>query len=161
MDARPILVPTIEKFEREGSMKKLIDQILKFGVIGVLCTVIDFLVFSFLNYIVNVYYLIATFFGFTVSLIVNYILSMKYVFERKEDMDRRVEFITFAVLSVIGLGLNALILYGCVDGIYDHVPLLQTYMSRGTAEMAGKIIATGIVMVYNFVSRKLFLEKKS
>ncbi|MBO5292531.1 MAG: GtrA family protein [Lachnospiraceae bacterium] len=141
-------------------MKKLIEQILKFGVVGVVSTIIDFAVFSFLNYVVGIHYMAATFFGFTISLIANYILSMKFVFERRENLDKRVEFIAFAVLSVIGLILNEIIIYGCVDGVYNNVAALQNMISRGTAEMAGKIIATGIVMVYNFVTRKLFLEKK-
>ena len=33
-------------------------------------------------------------------------------------------------------------------------------MSRQWAETFGKVVATGIVMVYNFVTRKIFLEKK-
>ena len=141
-------------------MKKLIDQILKFGVVGIISTIIDFAVFSFLNYAVGIHYMTATFFGFTISLIANYILSMRFVFERRENLDRRVEFIAFGILSVIGLGLNEIIIYGCVDGIYNNVKGMQELISRGTAEMAGKIIATGIVMIYNFVTRKIFLEKK-
>lgn len=141
-------------------MKKLIDQILKFGVVGIISTIIDFAVFSFLNYVVGIHYMTATFFGFTVSLIANYILSMRFVFERRDNLDRRVEFIAFGILSVIGLGLNEIIIYGCVDGIYNHINELQALFGRGTAEMAGKIIATGIVMIYNFITRKIFLEKK-
>lgn len=141
-------------------MKKLIDQILKFGVVGIISTIIDFAVFSFLNYAVGIHYMTATFFGFTVSLIANYILSMKFVFERRDNLDRKVEFIAFVVLSVIGLGLNEIIIYGCVDGVYHNAKELQELIGSGTAEMAGKIIATGIVMIYNFVTRKIFLEKK-
>ena len=141
-------------------MKKLIGQILKFGVVGIVCTIIDFAVFSLLNYVVGVHYTIATFFGFLISLIANYILSMRFVFVRKENLDKRVEFIAFAVLSVIGLGLNELIIYACVDGLYLHHAGMQKLMGQGTAEMAGKLIATGLVMVYNFVTRKIFLEQK-
>lgn len=141
-------------------MKKLIDQILKFGVVGFAAFFIDFGVFKLLSGVFGVYYLVANFFGFTISLIFNYIASMTFVFERKENIDKRKEFAIFTTLSVIGLILNELIIYTCIEGVYHHVPVLMEYMSRQWAETFGKIIATGIVMVYNFITRKIFLEKK-
>ena len=55
--------------------------------------------------------------GFTVSVIINYIMSFKFVFERKENLDRKKEFIAFIILSVIGLGLNQLIIWLCLAKI--------------------------------------------
>ena len=141
-------------------MIKLIRQFLKFGLVGVLCFLIDFGIFTLLNNVLGVYYLIANFFGFTISVIVNYIMSMKYVFVRKDDANKRLEFIIFVVLSIIGLFLTELIIWVCVDGIYVNVAALTGLMPRKAAEVLGKIIATGIVMIYNFVTRKIFLEKK-
>lgn len=85
---------------------------------------------------------------------------MTFVFERKENADRKAEFLIFTVLSVVGLGLNELIIYVCIEEIYLHIPALTALMSRQWAETFGKIVATGIVMVYNFITRKIFLEKK-
>lgn len=141
-------------------MKNLMMQIIKFGVVGVLCFFIDFFTFKICSTLLGIHYTIASAIGFTVSVIVNYILSMKFVFVGKEDMDRKKEFIIFVVLSLIGLALNTLIIYVCVDGIYMHMPVLQGWFDAGFAETLGKIGATGIVMVYNFVTRKIFLEKK-
>lgn len=142
-------------------MKKLIDQILKFGVVGVIAFFIDFGIFKLLSSVFGVYYLVANFFGFTISLIFNYVASMTFVFERKENADKKTEFAVFTVLSVIGLILNELIIFGCIGGIYNHMPVLWEFMNRQWAETFGKVIATGIVMVYNFITRKIFLEKKA
>lgn len=142
-------------------MKKLMEQIIKFGIIGVISFLIDFAIFSLLNYALHVDYLIASFFGFVISVIFNYLLSMRYVFVRKDNADKRIEFLIFVALSAVGLGINELVIWGCVDGIYLHTAALMKLINRELAEMAGKIIATGIVMVYNFISRKIFLEKKS
>lgn len=139
-------------------MKNLINQIMKFGVVGALAFVIDYGVYVLLANGLKINYLIANIFGFTLSLIFNYLMSMKFVFERKEGADKKKEFVTFAILSLIGLGLNELIIYGCVDGIYLNNAFLQGKFDIGIAKQAGKIIATGIVMVYNFVSRKIFIE---
>lgn len=142
-------------------MKKLINQIMKFGVVGALAFVIDYGVYTILANGLQVNYLFANICGFVLSLIFNYVLSMKFVFERKENTDKKKEFVTFAVLSIIGLGMNELIIYGCVDGIYRNSIVLQEQFSMGLAKQVGKIIATGIVMVYNFISRKIFIEKKA
>ena len=134
---------------------------MKFGIVGIIAFFIDFGVFKLLSGVFGVHYLVANFFGFTISLIFNYIASMTFVFERKENADKRAEFVIFTVLSVIGLLLNELIIFLCIEGIYLKIPALTAHMSRQWAETFGKIVATGIVMVYNFITRKVFLEKKA
>ena len=141
-------------------MKKLFAQIVKFGIVGFICFIIDFGLVMILK-LLGVHYLIAGFCGFIVSVIANYLLSFRFVFVRKDDLDRRKEFIIFVVLSAIGLGLNELILYLCVDKLYASLPSLQTLLGENLAVAGSKIIATAIVMVYNFVTRKMFLEKKN
>ena len=140
-------------------MKKLIEQIIKFGLVGVLCTLIDFACYTGCN-LIGIPYLVSGVIGFTVSVIFNYILSMKYVFVRREDISRRREFIVFVILSVIGLLLNEFLLYICVDLVYVQVTMLQEMFNRDVAEIVAKLCATVVVMIYNFVSRKLILETK-
>lgn len=146
-------------------MKKLWEQIMKFGFVGVVCFLIDFGIstglFHLLKGVTSKYIATAVggFFGFTVSVVINYILSMKFVFERKEDMSRKKEFVIFLVLSLIGLGINNAILLGC-RGVYDANAFLQNIVGDTNWFALSKIVATAIVMVYNFISRKIFLEKK-
>jgi len=139
-------------------MAKLIKQFLKFGVVGVICFLIDFCLYTLCNFI-GFPYLISGLIGFTVSVVFNYLLSMKFVFERRDDISRKREFIVYVVLSALGLALNELILFICVDLIYKNWELLQGLFSDRWAEIFAKIIATGIVMIFNFVTRKIFLEK--
>ena len=128
-------------------MEKLMSQILSFCIVGVICTVIDFGVMIFLREVAGVYYLVASGISFAVSVVVNYLLSMKYVFCSKKDSSKTREFILFVVLSVIGLGLNQAIMWAAVDGL-------------GISYILSKAGATAIVMVYNFVTKKIFLEEK-
>lgn len=146
-------------------MNKLLQQIIKFGMVGALCFVIDFAVTMGLT-VVGVNHLTAAFFGFVISVVVNYLLSFKFVFQRKEQLDRRKEFVIFLVLSVIGLGINELLIYLSVDVLYEQIilPDQNSWWNRiltyELAVAAGKVFATGVVMVYNFITRKIFLEKK-
>lgn len=141
-------------------MKQLINQIIKFGIVGFFCFFVDFGVTNVLSGLFGVHYLIAKFFGFVVSAIVNYLLSIKYVFTHKKEMDKKKEFTVFIILSAIGLVINEIVMYICVDGIYMHSDPLQNLISEDLMVMAGTVIATAVVMVYNFISRKLFLERK-
>ena len=143
-----------------GIMKKLIEQILKFGIVGFFCFLIDFGLTAGLANFFGVHYLISKFVGFVVSAVVNYILSIKFVFTQKKEMDKKKEFIVFIILSAFGLLINEIVMYVCIDGIYAHSDMLQNYISDGFMVSISSVIATGIVMIYNFVSRKLFLERK-
>ena len=140
-------------------MKTLFIQFIKFGFVGGLCFFIDFGLYTLCNYL-GIPYLISGIIGFSVSVIVNYILSMRFVFEGRDNISKQREFITFVVLSIIGLGLNELLLYLCVDQLYAKSTWLSGIAGQRVAEMAAKIIATIVVMIYNFVTRKLLLEKK-
>ncbi len=142
-------------------MNKLKNQIIKFGIVGFTCFFIDMLVFNFCSEILNFHYMIAGVFGFTISVTVNYLLSMKFVFERKEDAKRHREFIVFVILSGIGLLINSFFMYLFVDIIYGNSNHLMPDVSETLAKNISRVIVTGIVMCYNFISRKMLLEKKS
>ena len=83
--------------------------------------------------------------SFTVSVAFNYAASMRYVFRHKEGMSRRREFAVFVVLSVVGLGINNACMWAGVEWLGIHYLVV-------------KIVATFLVMVWNFVTRKKFLD---
>ena len=141
-------------------MKKLMEQILKFGVVGFVCFLIDFGITTGLANIFGVHYLISKFLGFVVSAVVNYILSIKFVFTQKKKMDKSKEFTVFIILSAFGLLINEVVMYICIDIAHAKSIFLQAAISNKLMVSISSIIATGIVMVYNFISRKLFLERK-
>lgn len=141
-------------------MDKLLAQIIKFAVVGGISFVVDFVVYGFTCNILGIHYIIAGVLGFVISVIVNYLLSMKFVFVSKDDMSKGSEFVIFVILSLIGMVLNSVILFICIDLIYMHWLWLQNLIHIEIMNLAAKIVATAIVMVYNFVTRKIFLEKK-
>lgn len=129
-------------------MKKLIEQIIKFGFVGFICFFIDYGIMVLLTEVFGINYLISSACSFTISVTVNYILSITLVFETDKNKNKLKEFVIFVFLSIIGLGINQLVMWfaGEILGIFY---------------MISKIAATAIVMVYNFISRKIFIEKKN
>lgn len=128
-------------------MKKLIIQIVKFGIVGVIATLIDVGVLMLLKEILHVGVLTASAVAFSVSVVANYILSMLFVFNGSQNGKVK-EFIVFVVLSIGGLLLNQLVMWLGTE-------VMDIYY------LGVKLFAMLFVPVYNFVTRKIFLEKKA
>lgn len=123
----------------------LLRQIIRFAFVGGSAFVIDYGIMIFLTEVFGINYLISSAVSFTVSVIYNYILSVKWVFDVSGNRSQTQDFSVFIVLSIIGLGINQFIMWLAVDVL-------------GIFYMISKIGATAIVMVYNFITRKIFLE---
>lgn len=129
-------------------MKKLFLQIVKFGLVGAIAFVIDYGLMVLLTEVFNIYSLISAAISFTVSVIFNYIASVKWVFDvDNEKNSKSKQLIVFIILSVIGLIINELIMWVMDVKFSIHY-------------MISKLVATFVVMVWNFITRKLFLEEK-
>ncbi|KGF01255.1 MAG: GtrA family protein [Actinomyces urogenitalis] len=123
----------------------LVHQFARFLVVGGISFSIDYGIFTLL-FTLGVPHLVASMVSFTISLVVNYWLSRRFVFEVNEEVSIAREFTAYVGLNVIALGLNTGVLYVCSD-LMRMSPFI------------GKIIATAIVLVYNFISRKILLER--
>ena len=128
-------------------MKKLFEQLVKFGIVGVIAFVIDYGLLVVLTELAGVNYLISATISFAVSVVFNYVASMRYVFARREDMSRHREFVIFVGLSVVGLLINDALMYLGTD-------------IMGISYLVVKLFATVVVMAWNYITRKIFLENK-
>ena len=119
-------------------MKKLFEQIVKFGIVGAIAFVIDYAVLFVLVQFLHMDSIIAATISFTVSVIFNYLASMKYVFVGRADQSKQTQFIIFIVLSVIGLGINDGIMW-ILNGILSVYPdlLLPGFKNRGNGDCYG------------------------
>lgn len=95
---------------------------------------------------IGVNYLISVIFAFVIGLAVNYGLSKLLVFENS-SVNGKIEFLVYGIIGVIGLGFTEIIMYVLTEiaGLYF---------------MVSKVIATIIVLVWNFVARKIILYRK-
>lgn len=124
---------------------RLIRQFLYFGIVGGIATVVDFGVLALLTETGLMGPVWAAAISFTASVLVNYALSMRFVFTHREDMARSVEIAAFILLSVIGLGINEVIMWLGVEVLHVHY-------------LIDKVVATAVVLLWNFGSRKLWLD---
>lgn len=129
-------------------MKRIINsdnfkKIFKFGVVGGLAFIIDYTLLYVLTEFGGLHELLSAFISFTISLIFNYILSVKWVFDVNKKQTHK-EVVLFVVLSVIGLLMNEIIIFGG--------NLINVHY------MISKLFATVVVMIFNFITRKKLLE---
>ena len=117
----------------------------KFAIVGLTSLAVDYALLMFLVEACEADLFFSTTVSFIVSVIINYVLSMRYVFDHREGMNRKREFTIFAILSAVGLGLNDLYMFVGV-----------TMLNIGYQAM--KLISTFLVTWYNFFSRKKFLS---
>ena len=124
----------------------MILQLLKFGIVGVIAAIVDVGVLVILKELLHTDVLVASAISFCVSVTVNYILSMSFVFKSKKQSKIK-EFIIFVLLSIGGLCLNQVILWLGVNFTSIYYLVI-------------KFLAMVIVPIYNFITRKIFLESK-
>ncbi len=121
---------------------------MRFGVVGLFAFIIDYGLMVFLTEVFSVNYLISATLSFTASVVFNYYASMRYVFSRRQEISRRREFIVFVSLSIAGLLLNNVLMWVGVEKLAVDYRIV-------------KLGVTVIVSLWNFITRKIFLEERS
>ena len=157
-----------KKLKNFINQKTPFGEIMRFILVGGLATVADFLAMGVTKYVIepqkypsffNVFInstqtpsvlanCVGTGVGFIFGLIANYFLSVLFVFNEKGSSRSAKGFLLFTVFSAIGLGLHVLGMY-LMNGLI------------GWNEWIVKILLTLLVLVYNYVTRKLFIFKKT
>ena len=115
--------------------------------ISALAFVVDFGLFALCLYVCGWHYLLANLVGLVAGLVLNYAMSIVWVFtacNRTLEKQKTVEFILFALVGIAGVGINQLLMYLMVDGLSLN-------------EMLSKMVAAVLVLMWNFGARKLML----
>ena len=127
--------------------------------VGGVATVVDFLVAWIALQVLSMENpelktVIANSCGFVIGLVVNYLISILWVFKR-QNMARSAEFLGFTLIGIIGLVINNVIVWAICKIAGSNSDI---------AVMGAKVVATLITLIWNFTARKVFLygdkEKK-
>ena len=92
----------------------------------------------------GIYYLISAAIAFLIGLIMNYILSISWVFNNRTFNSRTLKFGVFTFIGIIGLALNELFLWVFTAKL-------------GLYYLISKIIVAVIILSWNFFARKFIL----
>lgn len=128
----------------------VLAQLARYSLVGGFAFIVDFGLFALCLYTFGWHYLLANLMSLTAGLTLNYALSIRWVFSdcrRRLEKRKLAEFSVFAIVGIIGVGINELLMLLLVDFFCIQ-------------EMASKMIAAIIVLLWNFCGRKLILFKE-
>ena len=137
-------------------MKGRTWEILKFALTGGVCFLIELGVLILLRDGAGLDTMIATPIAFLVSVAVNYLICVKWVFPGAADSGRAKA--GFLISSLIGLGLNWVLMYLFRVTLGEDQVWLTLFGFRVTGYMVNKTIATLLVMVFNYFAKRWILK---
>ena len=124
-----------------------IVQFLKFNIVGILNTLVDFGVFTLLtSFNLGISDVAAHVISYTCGIVNSYALNSSWTF-RKERRRTPRETLLFLLVNLVSLGVSTFVLYCC-----------ENWLGIESALFA-KVIATGASLVVNFLGNKLFVFK--
>ena len=128
--------------ERTSDPIRAMQQFLRYVVAGGAAFVLDFAALTFGVERLGLHYLAAATLGFIVGSAVCYALSVTWVFEERRFESRVQEGTVFVGIGIAALAFNNVAMWIFVDGF-------------GVSYAWAKPFAAGLVMVFNFVVRRI------
>ena len=145
-------------YAMSDKLKKLIGEFFRYVLVGGVCFLIDAgaltgckLLF-FRENCTDAQMALCTAVGFLLGLTANYLLSNVFVFhsaEQKKQGWKLSAFLIFAVIGLIGLGLTEI-------GMWLGVKIVG---SEGLWFILVKCVVAGIVLIWNYIGRKIFVYR--
>lgn len=125
-------------------MTNVLREFTRYIGVGGIAFLADFAVLTILSSGFGLHYLVALVIAFLVGSIVNYGLSVNWVFTYRAIPKASAEFGLFLIVGFITLGLSFILMTGFVEVLHLHYLL-------------AKCLTTGVTLVINFAGRKTLL----
>ena len=133
-------------------------EIIRFAISGGACFLIEFALLVLLRDTCGLDTLVATPIAFTVSVIVNYLFCVKWVFPDAGKQGNKAR-IAFFISSIMGLFLNEGLMWLFRVLFGEDAVVMTVFGFTVTMYMVNKVLATLIVMVWNYITKRYILKK--
>ena len=141
-------------------MTDRLKEILKFAFTGGVCFVIEYAALVLLKELLHIPVVAATPIAFLISVVFNYLLCVKWVFDGAQEGSKKAQ-LGFLITSVMGLLLNWVIMWALTSLFGEDALLFALCGIEIKVYMLNKVIATGLVMVWNYFTKRYVLKKDS
>ena len=136
----------LEKKTTTTFWQGLVGQLIRYGVVGGIAALTEWAAFFLFDGIFYWHYMLATVLSFLIATFVNWAVGRCTMFRNAAKVGTAREILGIYFVSGIGLLLNLFLMYLFVGKI-------------GAPSVAAKITATGLVFLWNFASRKMFIYR--
>ena len=131
---------------------------LRFIVTGGVCFLVELAALVLLRDTCGLDTLIAVPVAFLISVILNYLLCVKWVFSGADGQGNTAK-AAFLVTSVMGLLLNELLMYIFGNVFGEDQAILTLFGFTVKMYMVNNVLSIGIVMVWNYFTKRAILKK--
>ena len=131
---------------KKYTTSKELNRFLRFAIIGMIGTLVDFGLLIVFKEVFGFPTLRANILSYSAGIVNNFILNRLWTFSEAREKHVMLQLTQFVVVSLIGLGLNTLIVISLED--------LMPFSDMGY--ITAKIIATGFVLLWNFIANRLW-----
>ena len=135
-------------------------EVIRFALTGGICFAVELAVLILLKGGLGIDTLIATPIAFLVSVILNYLLCVAWVFKGAENRGTGAK-AGFLITSLIGLGLNELLMIIFRLALGEDAVILTLGGKTVKMYVLNKCLATLIVMIWNYFSKRAVLYRKA
>lgn len=153
----------MERKEQSGA-KRTVIQFVKFNIVGVLNTLVDFLVFQALNLLLGWTYL-AQVVGYCCGIVNSYAWNSNWTFRDTRTRSAR-EIALFLIVNLVSLGVSLGVMWFCrtvlvIDDVWvaSWIPAFLSSFIKG--DTVCKLIAMPFAIVVNYAGNRLFVFKES
>lgn len=142
-------------------IKRLVRQFAKFFIVGIINTGIDFAILNTEILVTGItsgsMLVLFNVISFSIAVVNSYYMNKLWTFEDKRpDGDKApIKFSQFIGVSLVGLSINSLVIYGFTS----LIPIMFGLSPQLWVNIA-KIFATGASMIWNFIGYKLWVFKR-
>lgn len=122
-------------------MSRMISEAFGYAFVSAIALGVDVTLLVFLVEIMGLDYLVAATCSFVAGAFTAYALSVKFVFRVRRVDDWRLELAAFVAIGVIGVGVNALVIFCAVERLqFSYI--------------VGKFMAAAVTFTVNFLLRR-------
>ena len=133
--------------------KEFIKQFFSYFCVGGIAALVEWGMYFLFDSILHFHYILATVLAFVFSTTVNWFLGRVMTFRNSKKYTGKAakEISLIFIVSAIGLLLNMVLMWLFIDGLH---------LDTGSLKLVSKIMATGLVFIWNFLIRKLVIYKE-
>ncbi|MCX6808615.1 MAG: GtrA family protein [Candidatus Berkelbacteria bacterium] len=143
--------------KKENTKGGALTEIIRYGAVGFVSTVIDLGVLKLLTMFSWPYW-IALALGFSSGTVNGYFMNSRWTFKYKTAGSEGIKFSQFTIVSLIGLGLTELIGNSYMSIFGADVTILGKTIG---AKMIGKLISVVLVFAWNYLGNKFWTFRRA
>lgn len=148
---------------QKSEAQKTAGQVVKFAIVGVLNTLVDFAVFQTLNLLLGWVYP-AQVLGYTCGVVNSYLWNSGWTFKEERTRSFR-EMALFVLVNLASLGVSLGVIWLCREAFGITNAWVASWMPKALSgfvkgDTIDKLIATFFSIVVNFIGNRLFVFRK-